>query len=108
MLVCTGKLEIRVLYYSVHLLHIACFPAFQKYSPSNSTIFRLELVNPTWRETIGIFQPTPKYQLAPSLLLCLKQSHRRSYDLKETFRENYQSGPRTRIRVKKGHDPNRK
>lgn len=72
MLVWTGKLEIRVLYYSVHLLHVACFPAFLKYSPSNSAIFSLELVNLTWRETIGIFQPTPKYQLSPSLLLRLE------------------------------------
>lgn len=63
MLVCAGKLEIRVCYYSVPSASHCLFSSLLKYSPSKSTAFSIELVNLTCTETIGMFQPTPEYQL---------------------------------------------
>lgn len=62
MLVCAGKLEVRVCYSSVPSASRCLFSSLLKYSPSKSAVFRTELVKLTCTETIGMFQPTPKYQ----------------------------------------------
>ena len=62
MLVCAGKLEIRIFYYSLHLFQIiAYYPVFLKYSAFKPPVLRTELVNLTHTETMGMFQPMPKY-----------------------------------------------
>ena len=62
MLVCTGKLKIRIFYYSLHLFQIiAYYPVFLKYSAFKPQVLRTELVNLTHTETMGMFQPMPKY-----------------------------------------------
>ena len=64
MLVCAGKLEIRIFYYSLHLFQIiAYYPVFLKYSTFKPPVLRTELVNLTHTETTGMFQPTPKYRV---------------------------------------------
>lgn len=61
-------------------------------------------MNLTCTETIGMFRPTPRYQVSLSLPLC----YLRFAELEETFTEFYQGDPRTRIRSKKSHEPIRK
>ena len=60
MLVCTGKQEIRIFYYSLHLFQIiAYYPVFLKYSTFKPPVLRTELVNLTHTETMGMFQSYP-------------------------------------------------